>query len=97
MLDSSSSSPPSRTQISKVLLSTSVLESVDESLTSVELSVDASLDSDASLTEDTVETASVLDDSCVETVSSVTVDSVGPVDWVSSIIVVASDDSVLEP
>lgn len=46
----------------------------------MELSVEPSLDSDESLTEDTVDTASVLDDSCVERVSSVTVDSVGPVD-----------------
>lgn len=76
----SSSSSPSRTQMSNVLPCKSVLESEDKSLTSVELSVDASLDSDASLTEDTVDTASVLDGSCVETVSSVTVDSVGPVD-----------------
>lgn len=76
MLELSSSSPP-RCQISNVLLSTSVDDSVDMSLAPVTLSVE---DSDTSLTDESVETASVLEDSTVEIVSSVTVDSVGSVD-----------------
>lgn len=76
VLELSSSSAP-RCQISNVLLSISVDDSVDKSLVSVTASVD---DSEASLTDDSVETDSELEDSTVEAVSSVTVGLVGSVD-----------------